>query len=599
VNRLKDPSSTEDRATLLAAVRDAALAITSELSLDQCLQKLVDAARDLASARYAALGVVGSDRRRLDRFIISGMSPDEVKRIGRWPRGHGLLGVLLDDPRPLRCPRIADDPRSVGFPDGHPPMASFLGVPIQCRGEVLGHLYLTEKEGAPDFSARDEELLVLFAAHAAIAIVNARRFTGASAELQQRNRALELAEQRARLLAELSRNLQAGATEPDQLAPARIAARALELLGDACCVTLVDPPGARGLAGLDPSRLPAAERLLEACRPSLEAVLAGGPTLVAGDLHTSGSALGAEAEAVMRQERWNAVLLTALRTQTGTYGTLALFGAEPLRFGAEERRLTDEVATRVALALENAALLRRLAEALRARERFVSVAAHELKTPVAVLKGSTELLRASHTTPELFEQSCGAITRSCDRLVRLVDELLDEAQLQAGRLALHLEPTELIRLVAEVLDQHRRGETAPPALQLQPAVAELWGRWDPGRLEQVVSNLVGNALKYSPPGSPVTVSAWREDDQARLSVADRGVGIPAEERGRVFEPFFRARNARFGTARGAGLGLHLSRDIVERHGGKLWFDSVEGHGSTFHVSLPLGELSGSGEGRSA
>ncbi len=124
---------------------DAGIALSSELSLDDLLQKLVETAARLTGARYAALGVIDESGTGLERFLHTGIDADTVAQIGHVPRGRGILGALLTDARSLRLESIADDPRSVGFPPGHPPMRGFLGVPILLRGRAFGNLYLTEK----------------------------------------------------------------------------------------------------------------------------------------------------------------------------------------------------------------------------------------------------------------------------------------------------------------------------------------------------------------------------------------------------------------------------------------------------------------------
>jgi GAF domain-containing protein len=164
--------------TLLArlqALDEATRALAAELSLDMVLQRIVEVAARVAGARYGALGIAGPDGYLTD-FITTGISPQERAKIGPLPRGHGLLGLLIRQGQPLRVPHIAHDPRRVGFPPHHPPMTSLLGVPIRVRNEVVGDLYLADKVGAPEFSEEDQHLIELLAAHAGIAIENARLY---------------------------------------------------------------------------------------------------------------------------------------------------------------------------------------------------------------------------------------------------------------------------------------------------------------------------------------------------------------------------------------------------------------------------------------
>ena len=158
---------------------DASIALTSELSLDALLQRVVETASALTGAKYAALGVIDESGTALERFVTTGIDAETHEAIGALPRGRGILGVLIRDAEPLRLTHLSDDPRSVGFPPGHPPMDSFLGVPVMLRGVAFGNLYLTEKE-VGEFTAEDEELVTLLAAQAAVAIENARLYESAT-----------------------------------------------------------------------------------------------------------------------------------------------------------------------------------------------------------------------------------------------------------------------------------------------------------------------------------------------------------------------------------------------------------------------------------
>src|SRR6478752_10004622 len=167
------PSVTEER---LRALLAAGLAVSSELSLDGLLHRLVAAAAELTGARYAALGVIDPSGSELEEFVTHGVDAETRAEIGALPRGRGILGVLIREARPLRLHDLAEDPHSVGFPPGHPPMRSFLGVPILLRGVAYGNLYLTEKTDGGDYTEDDQELVTHLASQAAVAIENARLF---------------------------------------------------------------------------------------------------------------------------------------------------------------------------------------------------------------------------------------------------------------------------------------------------------------------------------------------------------------------------------------------------------------------------------------
>lgn len=178
----------------LYALDAATRAIAGELDLDRVLQLMVDSVRDLVGSRYAALGIV-DDSGRIERFITSGISDEGRALIGPPPSGHGLLGTIIRDGVSLRIPDIAAHPDTYGFPPNHPPMHSFLGVPVRVGGEAIGNFYLTEKQASAEFGAEDQELVEMFAVHAGIAIQNAR--------LHQRVQELAVVDERLRISRDL------------------------------------------------------------------------------------------------------------------------------------------------------------------------------------------------------------------------------------------------------------------------------------------------------------------------------------------------------------------------------------------------------------
>ncbi|MFQ5942488.1 MAG: GAF domain-containing sensor histidine kinase [Anaerolineales bacterium] len=186
-----DTVSTRDqlRGQALIALNEAALAISRDLELDHTLQHIVDSACGLVSADYAALAVFNSDR-ELETFVFSGITSDEANLIRSLPEGRGLLGAVLNNPDPIRVSDVSQDPRSEGIPHGHPAVTTFLGVPITAGGEVQGNLYLTNKQSGDEFTDADEELITIFASHAAVAIKNARLYeeVGRLAIIEERSR---------------------------------------------------------------------------------------------------------------------------------------------------------------------------------------------------------------------------------------------------------------------------------------------------------------------------------------------------------------------------------------------------------------------------
>jgi signal transduction histidine kinase len=176
--------------------------LASELTLDAVLLRIVELAVDLTEARYGALGVLTLDGRLIEEFITVGITPEERSALGDPPTGHGLLGALITEARPLRIPDISEDPRSVGFPPNHPPMKSLLGAPVTGRGRVFGNIYLTDKQGADTFDEEDERVLVVLATQAAIAVENARLYDETERKSRELQR-LQVLEERERIAKEL------------------------------------------------------------------------------------------------------------------------------------------------------------------------------------------------------------------------------------------------------------------------------------------------------------------------------------------------------------------------------------------------------------
>ncbi|WP_157406350.1 GAF domain-containing protein, partial [Actinomadura chibensis] len=223
--RLEAARSTRDR---VHALLEAVVSVGSELDLESVLRRITEAAITLVDARYGALGVIGEEGERLVQFVTVGVGEEEIEAIGHWPEGHGILGLLIREPHPLRLPDLGEHPASSGFPANHPPMRSFLGVPIRVRDEVFGNLYLTEKAGGGEFDQEDEVVVTALATAAGVAIENARLYE----ETRRRERWLEAS-------GEISTALLSG-TDPHEVT-ALVAQRAREIAdADLATVALVE-----------------------------------------------------------------------------------------------------------------------------------------------------------------------------------------------------------------------------------------------------------------------------------------------------------------------------------------------------------------------
>ena len=238
--------------------------------------------------------------------------------------------------------------------------------------------------------------------------------------------------------------------------------------------------------------------------------------------------------------------------------------------------------------------VRLLKEAEYAKNEFTSIAAHELRQPLAVLKaalGTLVLQTARGHGPKLAfwqQEMLEDLEQATDRLNTLTEDLLDVSRLQAGQLVLQRASTNLVSLVGHLVERFQK-TTTRHQLACHPEHPTLEATIDPQRMEQVLSNLLTNAIKYSPQGGSIVVTVGKDDaDHAvEIQVQDGGMGIPLHEQARIFGSFMRADNARAAGISGTGLGLYLCRALVEQHAGRLWFESREGEGTTFFVTIPL------------
>ena len=387
---------------------------------------------------------------------------------------------------------------------------------------------------------------------------------------------------------------------------ANLATLLVPSMADGYVVDLVESGGEiRRITAVDvnPAKAPLSEALksLGAINPKapngIQRVLAEGRSVLTEVMTDEGmqtAARDAHHLAIMRGLELRSGLIVPLKTRGRTVGLLWLYySTSGRRYAPSDLAFLEEIAARAALAIDNARLLRETEEAVRAREEFLAIASHELRTPITSLvlrvQGYQRALgRHPERVPARDEvlQWLSHFNGQVGRISRLIDEMLDVSVLTSGRLVMHGEPVDLgetARRVGTALhDEARRAGSALTVTTDGPLV----GQWDAMRVQQVVTNLVSNAIKYGE-GGPVDVITRREGDSAVLAVKDEGIGIAAADLEQIFERFERRVSSRnYG---GFGLGLWVARKIVQAWGGTIRAESAPGKGSTFRVDLPLGE----------
>jgi signal transduction histidine kinase len=531
---------------------ETGLALASELSLPSALQLIVERAAELTRARYAALGVLGRHG-VITEFITTGVSQAERAAIGHIPVGRGILGVLIDNARPLRLHDIAEDPRSVGFPANHPPMRSFLGAPVTARGQVYGNLYLTEKAGGQDFDADDEQALILLAAQAGVAIQNAYLYE----EAQDRARRLEA-------VRAITTAILAGTDSADILA--LVVGHARELVG-ADLATLALPTGTDQLV------IEAADGLLA---EELRGTIFPTEGSVTGEVIRTGKAVAlADAAADDRiaqpiiRARVGPALFIPLAVRGRILGSLTVAnasGGPPLREAALQ--LVETFAEQAAVALEYARLqseLHRLA-VLEDRERI----AKELHDGAiqalfavgmnlqgsALLAGSDDLrARIQHAVEEL------------DRVIRDLRNYI--FGLRPGILA----DRQLDQALQQLVEEFGQRTGVLTVAEVDPAVAaELAGQ--AGDVVQLAREALSNVSRHAQ-AATCRVSLYRDRDDAVLEVDDDGCGFDPDQ-----------------TTAGQGLGN--LQDRAAALGGQAEIHSTVGEGTRVSVRIPITGRRGSG-----
>ncbi len=409
----------------------------------------------------------------------------------------------------------------------------------------------------------------------------------------------ERAERRAAFLAEASRVLASSFDTCTTLA--QLARLAVPELADLCIVDVLDGDDTYrqvGAAHVDAEK----EGMIRSVAPTdrtrhhpLAAMFASGePVLLSevSDLLLQAMAGGQGMRKLVEMIGPRSAMVVPLRAGDRPIGGLTLVSAESgRRYGAEDLALAQELARRAALAVENAQLYAQAQAATRARDEMLAVVAHDLRNPLSTISLGAELLL--DTTPEdaahaFQRRHLGTVKRSAERMNRLIQDLLDVSRVTGGKMTMAPRDEDLSLLLAEAAAMLRPLAEARGITFQTRGIRDLPRlRVDGARLMQVISNLVGNALKFTPEGGSVTLAGEWGEDGVRVSVIDTGSGISPEQLPHVFGRFWQANDA---DRRGLGLGLGIARGIVEAHGGRIWVESELGQGSIFHFTLPAPAL---------
>jgi signal transduction histidine kinase len=549
---------------------DTGIALSQELSLEAVLQRLVEAAAAITGARYAALGVIDRTGRGLEQFVTAGVSRDVIEEIGELPVGRGILGVLISDARPLRLHDLTEDPRAVGFPPGHPPMTTFLGVPILLRDVAYGNLYLTDKEGGEDFTDEDEELVTLLAAQAAVAIENARLYESATRWLRQLETMTEVGN--------------ALSSETDLQTLLGLIARRLRELVRArlVCIALPTPEGNLVIETVDHEGVASGDHEAAGARGPLRLAEAGSKSLrvlerrrpervdsLIEDLETDQHTLRRLAELTGLPVP-STGLFVPLVIHDRALGVVAIHDKlgqsdRDLRFTDEDLRLSEWFGQRVAVAVDISQRVQR--DALR---RVVSAQELERKRLARELhdetgQALTSILLGLRTLEE--ETDPGTLRATARDLREMTVQTLQDVR----RLAVELRPSALDDFgLVPALERLVSGFRDQTGLVVE-LEARIQGRL-PGEVEtalyRIVQEALTNVMKHAR-ARHVSVLVTRKDASVAAVMEDDGRGFSPDEVG------------------DEGLGLLGMRERLALLDGTLRIESRPGSGTTVVAEVPV------------
>jgi signal transduction histidine kinase len=538
----------------LRALLDAVVGIGSDLDLNSTLDRIVTAACELVGARYGALGVVGPDGKRLARFITHGIGPDEIAAIGPYPEGHGILGLLIDHPEPLRLRDLSQHRQSFGFPANHPPMRTFLGVPIRIRDHAFGNLYLTEKADNAEFTEGDERTVMALAAAAGVVIDNARLY----ADTERRRRWHEVT-------AEITQ-LMLGEFDPQE-ALQLIARRAREVSGSLVGAVLLADNGELVIEAIDgpPSFLRHTGRRIPADRPLLSDVLTGNKQVIVDDLAQLAKDNDQLAEKPELEELGRTILVP-LPAGTRSTGGILLVAAQrgaamTVTVGTDLIRMFADQAT---LALERAQAHhdQSMLAVLEDRDRI----ARDLHDLVIQRLFATGLqLQGMHRMVQpAVQQRIGRAVEDIDATIRDLRAAIFELHHQPGRSSFRAD-------VQSVVDEYTATLGFAPEFTCSGPIDSVVPAHVRPQILAAVRESLSNVARHAH-ASSVQVELTVTGNEVAVRVCDNGIGITSTDR---------------------QSGLRNLRERATALGGAVRLENNQPHGTVLELRAPLSVPSGS------
>ena len=579
-------SQTAERARQLATLNQVAQVITSTLDLDTLLERILESAVTILIGEAGSLFLIDDETSESVLRVAVGPVARDIIGI-RVPPGRGIVGSAAETGQPVIVNDTANDPRWFQKADQTTGFVSraVMAVPLRVKDRSIGVLEVINKRNGLPFTDEDTALLTAFAGQAAVAIENARLFNLTDQALAARVEELSIMQR-------IDRELNAALDVKRVMAViVHWALEATEAEGG--LAGLVLPEGINIVAhkGYGDSIRPYLDTFLPINQGPIGRAVAGKSTSLIRDVTVQPDAIALLPDAV-------AQLTIPIVREDDAIGVLVIESLQTDRFTDDHVSFLTRLADHAVTAVINANLYNEVQAANQAKTEFVSMVSHELKNPMQSIKGYTQLMLAgtSGAVNEGQQRFLGIVQGNVERMITIVSDLTDVARIESGRLQLNLRPMQFQGVIDEVVHSMQSALDAKQQTLMVDAPPDLpLVQGDHVRLIQILTNLVSNAHKYSPVSAVVTLRVavspnhWDSAGAPQvlyISVQDTGYGISPEDQVKIFGKFFRADN-NLSEAPGTGLGLNIVKQMVELGGGKVWFDSQLGRGSTFHFTVPL------------
>ena len=578
---------TNRRAMQFSALNDVTQQITSTFNVDFLLQTIVERAEAMLDCEASSILLFDEEKKDLYFRVVTG--PVAEKLINQpIERNKGISWRTVTEKRPIISNKILQSEiwneridADTGFQTD-----SMLAAPLMTQGEVIGVIETINKRNKQPFNDIDQEILEAFAGQAAIAIENAQLYTQTDQALSDRVEELSIMQNIDR---ELNTSLDIERAMQITLDNAMLRSRA-----DAAFIGSLD-------ANHEKVHIVAADGYQNESEPLKDQVLE-----VYEYDHLRSAIETGSPESVVVRSQMNSVLaggkrqtIIPITRENATIGLLVLESYSEESIQENTMDFLIRLCDHASIAIANAELYTQVQNANVAKSEFVSFVSHELKNPMTSIKGYTDLLIAQAVGPVSEPQAnfLNTIRSNVERMNVLVSDLSDESRIEAGRMRLEFVELEL----KDVLDEVIRSQTTmienkdqTITISLEENLPKIWA--DRVRVVQILANLISNANKYTPESGEIIFSAeqspniWDTEGAPQvvhIAVKDNGMGISEEDQRKIFQKFFRTESAKSSDSPGTGLGLNITKNLTEMQGGKIWFESAVGDGTTFHVTFPV------------